>query len=452
MKREALQARRWVTGILGAATVLVCAAAQAEHSLALGDGLNLSYGGDMRIRLEGYDRPVTNPDMTTMDNGPAYQYLRVRTRVWGSLSVEEWMKINACLTNRSQHFTSRPGENNDGPATWEFPDEVILERLNIQLINLGDSDWTLTLGRQDFPLGNGMVFLEGTPYDQGRTIYFDGLSAVMKKEKDTLKLFAFYNDYKDKTVFIDDQNRPLRRGDIFTPGVYWTHTFRKGLNTDLYYIFADVTDHTDTPGGDADADIHTAGGRVFGALHEQVDYSIEYAQQFGEYDRDEDVDLTGDLLDVRLTFKAPKDTLFSPSVMLQYVSFSGNDPSSADEDEGWDPIFAAYPIFREELLPVMNRGDWTNLDMYRVEGRAKVNQCWTVTAAYAYLAADFGDETMRGMGGQGDSLGHLVSLFVDYKPVKWLSFAFEVAELFPSSYWDDGDNCTWGRFQTTVTF
>jgi len=424
----------------------------AGYTRDFGDGISMSAGADMRIRLEGYDRPATCPEMIGVENGPAYKYLRVRTRAWGSLSVEDWMKINACLTNRSQYFTSRPGENNDGPATWEFPDEVVLERLNIQFPNVGGSDWTLTIGRQDFPLGNGMVFLEGTPYDQGRTIYFDGVSAVMTKEKDTLKLFAFYNDYKDKTVFIDDQNRALRRGDIFTPGIYWTHNFNAKLNTDLYYIYAEVTDHTDTVGGDADAKIHTAGARVFGPLHEQVDYSIEYAKQAGKYDQAEDIDITGDLLDARLTFKAPTDTLWSPSVMLEYVSFSGDDPSSVDEDEGWDPIFAAYPIFREELLPVMNRGDWTNMDMYRVEGRAKVNACWSFATAYAYVAADYGDETLRGMGGQGDSMGHLVSVFVDYKPVKWLSFALEVAEFFPSSYWDDGDNSTWGRFQTIITY
>jgi hypothetical protein len=55
-------------------------------------------------------------------------------------------------------------------------------------------------------------------------------------------------------------------------------------------------------------------------------------------------------------------------------------------------------------------------------------------------------------GGDGGTFGQLVSAFVDYKPRPYLSFALEVAEFYPGSYFEDGDNSTWGRFQTTLTF
>jgi hypothetical protein len=476
VKQQVGLVRRWAVGVLGAAALALCTVARADINFAIEEGLDAAVGGDMRIRLEGFDRSVLSPENAVygraIDFGPAYQYLRVRTRLWGSLKFEDWMKLNARLTNRTQYYKSHPNErNNSGPMTWEFPDEVVLDALNIQLMNVLDTNWSLTLGRQDFPLGNGMVFLEGTPYDQGRTIYFDGLSAVWKEDKDTLKLFAFYDNYKDKFAFWDDQNRALRRGDIFTTGAYWTHNFRKDLNTDLYYIYANVNDPRPEmndpiernfrwsgppPQCDNDTLVHTAGARVFGALHEQVDYSVEYAEQYGDYNHD--IDVSGDLLDARLTLKAPKDTLFSPSVLFQYTSWSGDDPDSAGEYEGWDPLFASYPIFREELLPILFNGNWCNMDQYRVEGRAAVNQCWSVAAAYAYLAADYGDSVDASGGGNGDSLGHLVSVFVDYKPAfkiakrVGMSFALELAEFFPSSYWNDGDNSTWGRLQTIFSF
>jgi len=463
-------ARWWRRG-LAAAALVACTGAQAAHTVALADDVDLTVGGDMRLRLEGFERTVISPEMEVYGGaqqwGPAYRYLRVRTRLWGTVAFGESMKLNARLVNRSHHVFSRPGENNDGPGTWEFPDEVILDLMNIQLSNIADSDWSLTLGRQEFPLGSGMVFLEGTPYDQGRTIYFDGLSAVMKKEKDTLKLFAFYNNYKDKFAFIDDQNRRLSRGDIFTTGAYWTHGFKPSLNTDLYYIYANVNDTRPTLGGfdgiernfpyagpppqsDADALIHTAGVRLFGAMHEQVDYSLEYACQDGEYNRSSD--LTGDLLDARLTLKAPKGTRFSPSLLLQYTSWSGDDPDSANEFEGWDPLFAGYPIFREELLPILFNGNWTNMDQYRLEARASAGPCWKFAAAYAYLRADYGNLANAAGGGGGDSIGHLVSAFVDYAPTTWLKFAVEVAHFFTNSYWDGGDDSTWARFQTIVEF
>jgi len=451
------QIEQWTTALLGGAALMLCMSAMADYSpgkgytFKLGDGINANVGADMRIRLEGYERPVVDPDMAKLDQGPAYEYLRVRTRVWGSVMVEDWMKFNIRLVNRTQDYSSRPGDNGAGAATWEFPDETIYDQLNLQLLNIADSDWSLTIGRQDFPLGNGMVFLEGTPYDQGRTIYFDGVSATLKKECDTLKLFAFYNSYRDRTVVINDQERRLSRGDIFTGGAYWTHMFTKKVNTDLYYIFSDVVDDAVTEEGDDDAEMHTAGLRLFGALHEQVDYSIEYAREFGP-SQIEELDMSNTMIDGRLTLKAPKDTLFSPSVMLEYTYWAGDDPTTDGEFEGWDPIFATYPIFREELLPVMLRGNWTNLHQPRVEGHLAVNKCWSVAAAYAYLMADHDNLSCVAGGGEGGAFGQLVSVFVDYKPCPYVAFALEVAEFYPGDYWDDADNSTWGRFQTTFSF
>jgi hypothetical protein len=456
--------RQWTVAMLGVAALAFCVSARAAfdpgspgqpHTFSTGvDGYTGYVGADMRIRLEGYDRSVQDPEAHSSDWADS-KYLRIRTRVWMGVT-SDWMKLNLRLVNRSQYFTSRPGPNNYGPATWEFPDEAILDLANVQFPNIADSDWTVTIGRQEFALGNGMVLLEGTPLDQGRTVYFDGITAVWTgTEKDILKLFAFYNKYKDQFCFINDQDRPLRRGDIFVAGADWTHTFDTWLKTEAYYFGADVDDDTSDTPGDNDAEIHTAGARVFGSPHKQVDYSLEVAQEFGERDPEgcSDVDLTGMMVDARLTLKAPEGTRFSPSVLLEYTYFSGDDPDSADEFEGWDPLLDSYPIYREELLPVMLRSNWTNLHQYRIQGNLAVNKCWSVSAAYAYLRADEGDLACNAGGGSGDTFGHLVSAFVDYKPLPWLSFALEVAEFFPGNYWaDNADNGTWGRFQTIVTW
>lgn len=466
---------RWATALLGVAALGLCMGAMAGqyepgrgYTFKLGEGIDATVGADMQIRLEGYDRDVVDPDMAKMDNGPAYQYLRLRERAWFGVKVEDWMKFNARLVNRWQYFSSRPGENNADMATWEFPDETVFDLLNLQLLEIGDSDWSLTIGRQELPLGNGMVFLEGTPADQGRTIYFDGISATMKQERDTLKLFAFYNSYRDKTLVINDQERRLRRGDIFTTGAYWTHAYntdldkegRKALNTDLYYIFANVTGNAATEQGDDDDEFHTVGFRLFGAPHAQVDYSFEIARQFGYAQKVEEIDLSNCMIDARLTLKAAKDSKvlptallgMSPSVLLEYTYFAGDDPNTSDELEGWDPIFASYPIFREELLPVMLRSNWTNLHQGRIEGRLAFTKELSAALVYAYLLADHNDLACVAGGGQGGSFGHLVSAFVDYKPLPWLAFALEIAEFFPGDYWNDANNATWGRFQTTVTF
>jgi len=455
--------RQWTMALLGAVALSLCMSAVrgeytpgAGYTVNLGaEGIDATVGADMRIRLEGFERTVVDPEMAmpTSDYGPAYEYLRVRTRVWLGIKVQDWMKFNARLVNRSQYFSSRPGDNGAGPATWEFPDETILDQLNLQLPNIADSDWSLTIGRQDFFLGNGMVYLEATPYDQGRTIYSDGVSAVMKKASDTLKLFAFYNRFQDKTLpVINDQDRRLSRGDIFTAGADWTHTFHKCFSTELYYIFANVMENATTDMGDDDADTHTAGIRLFGAPHDQIDYSLEFAREFGT-GKEEELDMSNTLVDARLTLKAPKDTKLSPSVLLQYTYFAGDDPTTP-EFEGWDPIFANYPIYREELLPIMfgARG-FSNLHQGRIEGRVAITKTLSVATAYTYLVADHDNLALPGgRGGTGGGFGQLISAFVDYKPCKYVAFALEVAEFYPGSYFTDGDNSTWGRFQTTLTF
>ena len=148
------------------------------------------------------------------------------------------------------------------------------------------------------------------------------------------------------------------------------------------------------PGFDQDALIHTMGIRFFGPVTDALDYSFEYARQYGEADRT--ADLTGSMMDGRLTYKFPENTTFKPTLMLQYVRFSGDDPSSADEVEGWDPIFASYPIWGDDMLPIMLNANWTNLSAYRTELGLTLNECVTARAYCALLRAEYGERAKIG--------------------------------------------------------
>lgn len=457
-----------VFGLLVAVTVLSAHAQEAEakddawtepFEYEYADGLKLRLGMDFRVRFTSFDRNVIWPDDGAPPNGQPLQYIRWRTRVWGSLDLTPNMTLNARLVNRWHHFSSHFfADNNDGKATWEFPDEVIFDDLNLDIRNVFDTPVSIKLGRQALILGNGMVFLEGTPYDQGRTIYFDGASARFVTESDHLTLFVFYNEHKDEFLVINDKNRRLRRGDTFTTGAYWTHTFDPALKTDLYYNYTviDDSDWRPTDSGerahplDENAIINSYGARVFGTPHKQVDYSAEIAFQCGENFRETrpESDMTGMMADLRLMLRAPEDVITKPSLLLEYTYLSGDDPGSVDEYEGWHPLFAEYPIWREELLPIMLNGHWTNLHQWRAEGKFALTKKLRFTASYAYLEADEGS-----LGPSGDDgFGQLVAAFLDYAYNKNLSFALESAFFFPGDYWVDGHNARWFRFQTMLRF
>ena len=110
--------------------------------------------------------------------------------------------------------------------------------------SIGGSGWSLRAGRFDLldekgkPLfGNGMVLLDGTPRDGGRSLYFDGVLATYRpdNERDTFRLAALYGDSKEWLYAINDQDRSLRRGDTWIGGGSWVHSFCKEFNTELYY-------------------------------------------------------------------------------------------------------------------------------------------------------------------------------------------------------------------------
>ena len=424
-----------------------------EYSFDLGDDFRLALGGDVRARYEGFNRDVIWVDGTA-PAGPAIEYLRVRTRAWARLEMPEGISLNVRLVNRSHKVNSHIGDPNDNDAaTWEFPDEVILDLLNIQFSDLLGSGLSLTLGRQELGFGNGMLLSEGTPYDQGRTVYHDGAVLRYKTETDTVTLFSFYNEWKDRLVFINDQNRRLRAGDIFTLGAYWTHKVDAQLNVDVYYMFNDVEDDfSDSREScernhpvDTNLSLHTVGGRVFGRLNDNFDYSLELARQGGrnyEGGRNQ-----GMMFDARLRYHLPPETMFKPSLGFELLSLTG-DKSDTSKSEGWNSLMMECPLWREELLTIMNNGVWTNLNMYRGDFVLNLTDKLKFTGVLAALMAN---ETDFSTGG-GHYLGTLFSAFVDYKLFDNLALSAEAAHFKAGDYYVHGQDSVWARLQATLTF
>lgn len=435
--------------------VVLCAAQYAfgEYSFEFSDDFRLTLGGDVRARYEGFTRDVIWVDGTGED-GPAVEYLRVRTRVWARLEMPDGICLNVRFVNRWHKVNSHFSDPNDnGTATWEFPDEVILDLLNIHFEDLPASGLSLTLGRQELGFGNGMLLAEGTPYDQGRTVYHDGAVLRYKTDTDFITLFSFYNEWKDRLAFINDRNRRLRSGDIFTPGAYWTHEFDARLNVDVYYMYNDV--HDDYPDSseasernhpsDANLSLHTVGGRVFGCFNDNFDYSLEIARQGGR--NNEGSSNQGMMFDARLRYHLPPETMFTPSLGFEFLALTG-DKSDTSKSEGWHSLMTECPLWREELLPIMNNGVWTNLNMYRGDVVFKLTDKLQLTGALAVLMAD---ETDFSTGG-GNYLGLLFSAFVDYKLFDNLALSAEAAHFKPGDYYINGQDSVWGRLQATLTF
>ncbi len=385
------------------------------------------------------------------------QYLRVRTRAWMALDLADSLTLNLRLVNRIHKVSSSFSDPNDqGTSTWKFPDEVIIDNFNIVLKDFLSEGFSLTLGRQSLAFGNGLIISEGTPFDQGRSVYMDGLSLRYQDEVDKVTVFFFYDEWKDRTVFINDQNRRLRVGDTFTAGAYWTHVFSPAWNLDLYYVFNDVDDKHPTVAdryhdADCSTSLHTAGGRLFGRFQEDWEYSLEMAKQGGrnaQGGRNE-----GWLLDARLKYYLSESLPWDPSLGCNYTHYSGDKPGSR-HNEGWNSLLSQAPLWQEELIPILINGNWTNLNIFRGDLTLNpLDKLRVVLASTAYYAdepdAVIGAQTRSG---SGNYMGLLLSACASYKLNEHFNFVFQFSRFNPGDYYTNGHHSNWGRFEITATF
>jgi hypothetical protein len=435
---------------------LAAMAVRGQVEVQLADDVKLRLGGDLRVRYEGFDAAVPNPDVPKAGRHTT-EYFRIRTRVGGSLDFGEDLTLNLRLGNRVHSVTTSPNrQNNDGASTWEFPDEVYVDAANIVYRNLMDGRLSLTLGRQDLKLGNGMLYAEGTPFDQGRSVYSDGLTVRYEDETEKVTAFVLYDRWKDGIVFINDRNRALRSGDIFTAGLYWTHQVAEPLSIDVYYMYNNLDDkHPETAEraheADASVNLHTAGLRLFGRPVTLLDYSVEAAQQFG---RDEDGSrLAGSMADARLNFHLNDDCTFKPVLGVELTHLSGDD-REGDRNRGWNPLMSQCPLWGEELLPIMFNGMWSNLNMVGTHFSCKITDACTLKLYATDYQADDRDGLVGANAntGGGRHVGLLAGVMTAYKFTSNLSAQAWWSHFMPGDFYGNGHDCNWFRLELTASF
>ena len=451
--------------------VFVSFVAFAEQSFSLTDDITFRLGGEIRARYEGYNSATVNPDLPK-NHRHHTEYFRNRTKIYGALDFGEHITINISLANRFQYVMTSPSNpNNNDAATWEFPDEVYIDQANVVLKDIFDTGISLTIGRQNLSFGNGMIISEGTPYDQGRSVYFDGIN--LQYDSDLLKLAAFvlYDRWKDGSVFINDRNRRLRSGDIFTVGTYNTINVSDIINFDVYYIFNDQDDNHPNEidaierahAVDASVRLHTVGARIFGKIKladkwgDFIAYSLEGAGQFG---RDADGNhIKGNMLDARLQYFVDESWNIKPSAGVEFTHFSGDTPGDGD-NRSWNPLMSQCPLWGEELMPIMLNSVWSNLNM--IGGNVSIKP--TQKSRFTLYATDYYADDSDGFVGANVNTGngrHVGSLFggnlqyeflKDYSMLSSLVGQVYVSYFIPGSFFTEERHCTWFRVEVTAKF
>ena len=179
----------------------------------------------------------------------------------------------------------------DGPDTAGRPkevdfDEIVWDRFNLTIRNLGGMPLTMVVGRQDIILGTGWLVLEGTNNDEARTIFFDALRFTYEMQKDKTLDLILIDQKADSSAWLKpfaDGHKLVNNTDQTGAIVYYTDKSRPNLQLEGYFIYKH-----DTPvaSGSVGDEIYTIGGALSGPLFksEHWKYRAEGAVQTGNKD------------------------------------------------------------------------------------------------------------------------------------------------------------------------
>ncbi|MDX9714449.1 MAG: alginate export family protein [Dissulfurispiraceae bacterium] len=396
-------------------------------------------GATLRLRQEIWDNVVT---LGTGKTQPDRNFFRFRTSVWGKASFSEQAALYLKLTNEAKYYTG-PFKFNNGQDRLD-EDEIIFDNLYLDLKKLFGGAVDLRIGRQDFigptGYGEGFIILEGTPGDGSRSFYFNAAKATVRFHKDHSVDLIYISDPKDDRYLPSAyaaNKKQLTGSDEAGFVVYGKSKLSDSLTLEPYYVYKTE----DALGSYSRLKLNTLGLR---AAYKNNGWHIrgEYARQFGEYTGG--MDRKGEGGYITIGRKYDKAAL-KPEFNIGYVYLSGDDPSTPNKNEAWNPLFSRVPMWNELIVYTLipETGDmggpipayWTNLHILRADIQLSLSNATSVKLGYNYLLADEKtsgkDPAMFSNNDKGR--GHLPMAFVFHK------FSSKLDGMIQAEYFIPGD-------------
>ena len=449
-----------ISALFPAALCLAAALAAAEEPAPAAPGpavpaaeetsaVRFRAGGDLRLRQEAFDDVPIKTAEPAVTRGGYNNYFRIRPRLSAGVDFGEDASLDARLCDE---FRVR----NHGQKSYEWPDELIVDRLELSLRDLFDGLAELHVGRQDARLGSGRLFAEGTAKDGSRTQFFDGARARIRlAEKTTLDLFGFYgacendlavgHEHRDLTGLAPGWNGM----DEATAGAFLDDRSLDELGWGLYYVWLRDTAWR-TRDGDRvpHEDVHTLGARLLPKFSEELSAELEGAWQCSGsdgFDRRAGF-ATGGL---KWTF-APGTYVSANALWL-----SGDDPGTARRED-FNVLFGRYPWISELLLYGFDAdgvGTWHNLAQYWLEAGFAFGE-GGAHKVKATVGPVFAPE--RDGAGGGDERGWLETLFYTFPICKGTAGALDghlfLEVLQPGDYYASDRTAYFFRWQLNWSF
>jgi len=403
-----------------------------------------TWGADQRVRNEYFNPAISLNDKS---KGHEYEFLRYRSRIWGSYSPTEFLEFNGRLGWEGRHYW-QPSTKPEWDNGYGFVDT-----LNVKLKSK-DLGLTLTVGRQDIMLGDGWLVLEGTPLDGSTSTYFD--AARLTWDVPSIKTTfdgIFINQYSDPdhwlpTINDADRNQIEQdeRGAIF----YVSNKSIKDTTIEPYFIYKH--DRKVLANGD-NGDIYTFGGRVEHTFDSHWKGRVEGAGQFGEKNN-QSLAAWGVLSRLTYSFNDPWDN----KLKANFETLSGDNPGTKGTNEQFDMLWGRWPQWSElyiyTVVPETRVAETTNLMRMGPGWQCSPTKKWGIFVDYNLLLAP--ESPLDGKPGYGSGAfrGQLWSVVTKYKFNRFLSGHIWTEFFQPGDYYSTArsDSAVYLRAELVFTF
>lgn len=274
------------------------------------------------------------------------QWVSIRSRVWLKYDRSQFVSVYARLNNEStRYFGCKSCEN-------RF-DEVIFENLFIEARHLFGLPMAARLGRQDLLYGDAFVISDGTPLDQARTTYVNGLLVTSVLAPWSFDAFIIWDRKQEEYLpRINNRYRRLLEFNEIVAGIVLRRLLpdaaaRKYM-LEHYYIYKDEK------GWHKISSIHTLGTRL-GFPIWRFRLSAEFAYQAGKAPEYKFSQVRPGMLGRQTILAYGGHTRISTylgrplpvDLAGGYIYLSGDDPVTQNKHEGWNPLLGRGPIWSE---------------------------------------------------------------------------------------------------------
>lgn len=370
---------------------------------------SFNYGINLRLRQEYWG------DVSDLNSnaGRNPNFFRIKTSGWAKYDVNNNFDAYLRITNESRYYLTNALASKDN--TWDG-NEVLVDNLYIDVRNVCRLPLDIRAGRQDFlgkdAYGEGFLLMDGTPGDGSRSYYFNALKSTYRfNDKNSLDLVFINSQKQDNALpLIDSKLTAINSCDGFGVLLYNRNTINEKVSIEEYFL-------NSTEKLNPDLNLNTVGAR---AVYKPGAWKFrgELALQSGEYTNSVSRIGIGGYAFATRSFK---DTNFTPEAEFGAVYLSGDDVTTKDKVESWDPVYSRWPWLSELIVytyasePGAGQAYWTNLSCARISGKMFFTKQSYLSLIYNMLSANQKTPAAGIFSGKGTNRGQLPQVKYGYK-------------------------------------